>query len=199
MSQLRNIMMSKGALEPPHTLLTSCYFNNAYVDTGIIIQNSLTRMELKYSYTRSSAGFWCWGCRTNNSTARFTGQDSNSGVSVTILGTSKAVATADKTTAMECVYDGSSFSITNEGVTETQTFGTWVAGTYPFYFGRMNNGGNATASGMQGYFWYLRFWDSGNLIGEFLPAKDGSNVVCIYDTVSRTLIYGQGGTISETA
>lgn len=181
-----------------HTLLTSCYFNNAVVDTGVIIKNTFTRFDIKYSYTRTSAGYWEWGCRTTNSTDRFTGQDATNGAQIIIGNTTNTINVTDKSKAMDCTYDGTIFKITNEGSDFIDTFSGFPSGVYPFSIGRLNNGGSFTSSGMQGLFWHCRFYDTGTLIAEFLPVKDSNNTVCLYNTVSGYYHLPNNGTITET-
>lgn len=203
MSQLKNILSipkASSPLPPGIEILPYCYFKQGGINTGIIVSSTFTKIEMKYSYNNTSNGYWCWGSRTSSSSSdRFTGQDATSGVAVIVKTTNKTLTATDKKEAMELSYDGSSFTLTNEGVTSTQTYSGFPNGTYPFYFGRANNGGTYTGTGLVGYFYYLRFYDAGTLIGEFLPAKDTLNndAVGLYNTVNRNMYYPIIGTIQE--
>lgn len=63
----------------------------------------------------------------------------------------------------------------------------------PLYVGAGTNAGVADSRSFLGYIYYYRYEDAnGNLLFNGIPAKNSSNVVGMYDTVSGTFLTNQG-------
>lgn len=75
----------------------------------------------------------------------------------------------------------------------TYTMPRHVTCGLPIYLFALNNYGTGTAviyNGMKLYDW--KYWRNGTLAQHLIPVMDRSGVPCLYDTVTRTLVYNAG-------
>lgn len=62
---------------------------------------------------------------------------------------------------------------------------------YTMYIFSVNNKGSAYKSASMRLY-YMKIWDNGSLVRDYIPVLDENNVACLYDKVSGTYYYNAG-------
>ena len=95
---------------------------------------------------------------------------------------------------IEFEIENSVATITRNGtVVGTHTFTPTGTVSRELYLTGLNNNGAPAAPVGTGCLCAFKIWDgNGNLIMDMQPAKDSSNVACLYNTVMQTLYYNSG-------
>ncbi len=173
-----------------------------YIDTGVK-GNQNTKVEIKYSFyqTSSTTGSGrIFGSRGNGST---------NSANAFVIGTNSGIVSLSTTLFMQ--YGSNSAASTTEKIVLNKWFSivhsrtthnvngvdygveySSTTFTTPFnlkLFGFDNYGTTLTGVGRMAY---AKIWNGDTLIRDFIPAKNSSNVVGMYDTVSKTFFTNAG-------
>ena len=173
-----------------------------YIDTGFKPTPSTTKYETSISFDDTSTTSGLFGART------LTGGADATAVNMFCLG---------NVLRLDWPYSTSSYSIPVTTSTKynivvynntctvngTAYNGTTAKSTtklnYNFLIGNFSNGSSSTyATGMAGKIYYSRLYDNGTLIRNFVPAKNSSGTIGMYDTVGNKF-YTNAGTGTFTA
>lgn len=187
---------------PEHTLVeyiegTS---NTQYIKTNIKPSSNM-RIYCKAKITGNSSGFTVLG--TRNATydgVQFNISIANQYVVVDWFGGNDSTkrwlfnSTIAQNDVWELEIENSVATLTRNGtVAGTHTFTPTGSVSRELYLTGLNNNGAPGGSGTTGQLHEFKLWDNnGNLIMDMQPAKDESNVACLYNTVMQTLYYNQG-------
>lgn len=193
---------------PAHTLVeyiegTS---NTQYIRTNIKPASNM-HIYCKAKITGNTSSFLPFGARAATyDGAQFNINITNQTITIDWFGGNNVANrwTFNTTIAQNDVWE---FEVENSVVTLTRN-GT-IAGTHTFtptgtvsreiYLTGLNNNGVPGGAGTTGQLHAFKIWDGdGNLIMDMQPAKDESNVACMYNAVMETLYYN-AGTGSYTA
>lgn len=154
-----------------------------YIDTGIIPTDE-TKIELYFQLTNISSDKIIFGVvgqfslRWVSANAYFrviTGSRANFPTSIAGLEEHKAIIT--KTTS------------DIDGTQKTQSTNTV---TNPIFISAYNNGSSARTYAKCKY-WYFKHYEGENLIHDFIPCKNPSNEIGLYDTINK-VFYSNSGT-----
>lgn len=187
---------------PAHTLVeyiegTS---NTQYIRTNIKPASNM-HIYCKAKITGNASGFLPFGARVATyDGAQFNLNITNQTVTVDWFGGNNSANrwSLNTTIAQNDIWE---FEVENSVVTLTRN-GT-VVGTHTFtptgtvsrelYLTGLNNNGTPGGAGTTGQLYAFKIWDSNNnLIMDMQPAKDESNVACMYNAVMQTLYYNSG-------
>jgi len=187
---------------PEHTLVeyiegTS---NTQYIRTNIKPASNM-HIYCKAKITGNASGFLPFGARVATyDGAQFNLNITNQTVTVDWFGGNNSANrwSLNTTIAQNDIWE---FEVENSVVTLTRN-GT-VVGTHTFtptgtvsrelYLTGLNNNGTPGGAGTTGQLYAFKIWDSNNnLIMDMQPAKDESNVACLYNAVMQTLYYNSG-------
>ncbi len=171
-----------------------------YIDTGFRPTPSTTKYETSISFDDTSGTRGVFG-------ARISSPDANA-VNVFCIGGSARLDWADSSWLtsysvsvntkyyFECYKNSVTVNGTaHTGTTEKST----TQLTSNFYIGNFSlSGGSAYTSGMIGKIYYSRLYDNGTLVRNFVPAKNSSGTIGMYDTVGNKF-YANAGTGTFTA
>ena len=165
-----------------------------YIDTGLIA-NETTEAEIEfYDYIKNGSENPLFMV-TNNGWS-----DRNFGVNMSSTNYITFYMNCDGYTNHSHVYqgniklllngiylDGEKQTITRGSIPSTTSFTT----TYPIYIFVDNRGGTPT------YFTkyklkYLKFWDRGTIVRDFIPALDKNGTPCLFDRVEAKFYYNKG-------
>lgn len=153
-----------------------------YIDTGIIPTDE-TKIEVYFQLTNISSNRVIFGVvgqfslrwvSANEYFRVVTGSQANFPTSIDGLGEHKAIIT--KTTS------------NIDGTQKTQNTNTV---TNPIFISAYNNGSAATIYAMCKY-WYFKHYEGENLMHEFIPCKNSSNEIGLYDVVSQSFFANSG-------
>ena len=187
---------------PAHTLVEyiAGTSNTQYIRTNIKLASDM-HVYCKAKITGASSSFLPFGVR--NATydgAQFNINITNQTITIDWFGGSNVANrwTFNTTIAQNDVWE---FEVENSVVTLTRN-GT-VVGTRTFtptgtvsrelYLTGLNNNGVPGGAGTTGQLHAFKIWDGdNNLIMDMQPAKDESNVACMYNAVMQTLYYNAG-------
>lgn len=187
---------------PAHTLVeyiegTS---NTQYIRTNIKPASNM-HIYCKAKITGNTSSFLPFGARAATyDGAQFNINITNQTITIDWFGGNNVANrwTFNTTIAQNDIWE---FEVENSVVTLTRN-GT-VVGTRTFtptgtvsreiYLTGLNNNGVPGGAGTTGQLHAFKIWDGdGNLIMDMQPAKDESNVACMYNTVMQTLYYNSG-------
>ena len=79
-------------------------------------------------------------------------------------------------------FDGTSYSITRDTFTSTQ----------PIYIGAFNQTGSSLAGMMYGRIYPVEFIENGRTVRQYIPCKNGSGVIGLYEVITDTFISPSG-------
>ncbi len=157
-----------------------------YIDTGIK-PNQDTRVALEFNDLNQSVAF-LFGSRISSGNAEFgylngtsVGQGARYGAqqgTLAITHNVKLTLNANKT----------QWALSNGNTTTFQS--TTFQSTQNCALFGFNNGGSVNFVSIRVY--SCKIYDNNILIRDFIPAKDKDDIVCLYDTVSKTFFYNQG-------
>lgn len=173
----------------------------AYINTGVY-PAGVTDFGVEIKYNSSTGSKWLFGSRTAaqnkdnfglffNGTTQFWAQvGGNTGstggyFTHTVTGTHTI-----KLTTKDFTYDD-----TKTTFTTTLTAGT---AKYPLVIGTMNNAGSMDDRGFVGNIYYCTIYSGTSVIRNYVPCKNASGVVGMYDTVTGTF-YKSGSSTAFTA
>ena len=171
-----------------------------YIDTNYTWTSANHKVVAKISDVASGNNQWLWGSYTNNSNIRpgtiaITSADKLS-VGVGNVGTASNTYTIDvpttPTTLTLEVKDDNTFSLLggSTNYTDVSVSGTFIT-RIPEYIFAGNQQGAASYSS-QYKLYSLQMYDNNTLVRDFIPAKDSSGKIGMYDTVSGTFFTNQG-------
>lgn len=198
MSQLKNIMSIQQGGGLPYTPLDHCYFNNSPVSLGFKFTTDVTRLKVSFTAQNSN---WILGARDyQTSSERFTIQaGTTTSIATNNISATTTTNIGNLSSRIDYTYDGSVITIANNSNTYTSndTRG-FPNGARVVMLGSIRNGSTIqTANTLTGYFWGMEVDVNNVLAYNFIPVKDGSSVVCLYETVNGTFLYPSSGTLTE--
>lgn len=173
-------------------------YNTQYIKSGIVTDSSM-KLYCKLQNLGNSLNFG-WGARN----ATYDGsQMSISATNQNVVIDWFGAAAADRWTISTSVTSSDIFELTienNVGVLTkngtniaTHTFTPTATITRELYITGFDNNGVIGAAGANGRLYAFKIWDSNNdLILDLVPAKDSSDVACVYNRVTDTIYYNQG-------
>lgn len=173
-------------------------YNAQYIKSGIVTDSSM-KIYCKIQNLGNSLNFG-WGARN----ATYDGsQMSISATNQNVVIDWFGAAAADRWTVSTSVTSSDIFELTienNVGVLTkngtniaTHTFTPTATITRELYITGFDNNGVIGAAGASGRLYAFKIWDSNNdLILDLVPAKDSSDVACVYNRVTDTIYYNQG-------
>lgn len=171
-----------------------------YIDTGFKPNNNTRVVMDFYMKNDSKATQYIFGARTNTSTQRYDFLWSSSASSYTSL-IYNGNAVNYKLEGVEAngrhFVEKDKTTTTLDGVSVTSDNTNAFTAAYTMYIGTCNNAGSALA-GLTGSVYYCTIYDNGTLIRDFVPCKNASGVVGMYDTVNN-VFYGNSGSGAFTA
>ena len=153
-----------------------------YIDTGFK-PNQDTRVQVKYSY--SSEGF-ILGAETAWKSNSYDIHDKLVAYNNTSVNFSSANPT---NTVIEADFNKNSYSDSN-GKTASLTYATFSSGLNLYLFG--SNRGGTLNEGMTGKIYSCKIYDNGTLVRYFIPCKNSSGTVGMYDVVNGTFYLNSG-------
>lgn len=164
-----------------------------YIDTGIK-PNQNTRIDAEIETTDAGIPYFFWGARTSSETVNFCLLRVGSGVRAD-YGESKLKVIDTPSTGKVAISQNKNVC-TYGSTTITNTASTF-ASQYPLYLFAANTGGTA------GYFGRhklhsCKIYDNGTLVRNFIPARNSSGTLGLYDTVNG-VFYANKGTGAFTA
>lgn len=158
-----------------------------YIDTGIK-PNQNTRIDAEVETTDTGIPYFFWGARTSSETVNFCLLRVGSGVradygesKLKVMDTPSAGKVAISQIKNVCTYGST---------TATNTASTF-ASQYPLYLFAANTGGTA------GYFgrhklYSCKIYDDGALVRNFIPVRNSSGALGLYDTVNGAFYTNEG-------
>lgn len=181
LSLTTHILHKEGAYTPLEYIQSS---GTQYIVTDYT-PNSETTIELQYRLTsgNNSQGLLsAYSTWADNSYLLYT----YNGVNWT-FGGKKIAAPADISTIYTLnLYKG---RIIRNGTTVTDvTTGTFTNINCPIWLFK------AASNQYPAYYklYYFKIWQNNELVRNFIPVKDESNIVCLYDTVTKEFFYNSG-------
>lgn len=168
-----------------------------YIKSGVIPSSS---MNVYCKVQNTGTGVFICGARNvTYDGLQMSVNSSNQNVVIDYFGSSAA----DRWTVSTTVTADDIFELTIENNVATLKRNGTVIGNNTFtpsatisrelYLTGFNNNGALGSAGATGRLYAFKLWDSNNnLILDMIPAKDGSGVACMYNSVTDTLYYNQG-------
>lgn len=188
-------------VEPPYTELEYIQSTGTqYIDTGFKPNNN-SKVEINMYYkkgTSSNVGMFLYGARNEGAVAMFgcyidASTDLSHGDRVEArYGTQNASRLSISNASRHYfIQDKNKFIIDNS---TTQTLNTATFQTnYNMTIFAMNTGGTVGTYTLNGNrLYYMRIYDNGNLVRDFIPVLDSNNVPCLYDKVTKSFFYNAG-------
>ena len=164
-----------------------------YINTGFK-PNQDTRIDAEIETTDTGIPYFFWGARTSSETINFCLLRVGSGVRAD-YGESKLKVTDTPSTGKVPISQNK--NICTYGTKTVTNTASSFASQYPLYLFAANTGGTA------GYFgrhklYNCKIYDNGVLVRNFVPARNSSGALGLYDTVNSTF-YTNAGTGTFTA
>jgi hypothetical protein len=159
-----------------------------YIDTGFV-PNSNSRINIRFQFLASvSATNAIYGARTAWANSMSTFELTTAGAMIFGYGT-KYVSITPK--ALEVVeYDMNKNVASANGSTSTITANTFTAPCPAYLFAENNNG--SPSSFATGRMYSCKIYDNGSLVRNFVPCKNSSGTVGLYDTVNSVFYTNAG-------
>lgn len=163
-----------------------------YIDTGFT-PNQNTKVELDYKITQDlSTGFPFFGSRTSASSNGYSYQRYGSGVMGGQYGSNIANSTIPPDLNRHIVIrDKNKIYLDGTEIASNPTSTFTCPGN--LYLNAMNNNGTAAVQNCGVTYYYMKIYDNGTLVRDYIPAIDENGVGYMFDRVSHT-IYDNAGT-----
>ena len=161
-----------------------------YIDTGFI-PNQDTKVELGAKITRDlSSGFPYFGSRTSSTSNGYSFQRYSNGKFGGQYGTKINNSTKAVDTNFHIILKDKNIIYMDGVIIETQDTATF---TCPgnMYINAMNNNGTAAVQDCNVAYYYMKIWDNGNLIRDYIPVLDPNGRPAMYDKVEGKTYYNQ--------
>lgn len=191
--------MAKGYVGTPSSYTPVEYIESSgtqYIDTGLKT-NEISRIEAVASntfglnYQGITYGNSLFGARVSASNSNF--QYAN-GAYNEFFGNGTAQLSITRNTStniLTITYSKTSYNITSTNYNVNGSLSVTIATPLDIYvFGLNNNGANA--GGTWKVYTFKMYDTSNNLVRNYIPVVDQSNVACLYDLVQGNLYYNQG-------
>lgn len=200
MSNFRRLLQASQQ-EPSYTELEYIECTGTqYIDTGIVANSDTTSFELDYNLLAiSDTDFYgVIGARVNYNKGRF-GAISNKGNtysywgidSVDYLFNNKTVTlVGDNIITYNRVASKTYYINSTSIINITESFSTGTTLSLGAIHRQNDNSYIYPAVGLR--IKRFKLWDNGELVLDLVPAKDTSNVICMFDLISRKYFYNSG-------
>lgn len=162
-----------------------------YINTGYI-PNSSSRVVADVGFENVTAAMHIFGARTAAANAAFSCSIyyAIDGAFQSEYGTN--VVRPTTTWNGRHLIDKNKNVFTLDGTATTQTAQSFTC-TYPLYVFTTNNGGSTHAEMCKMKLYSMQVYDNGTLVRDFIPCKNASGEIGLYDTVNAAF-YGNAGT-----
>ena len=202
MSNFRRLLQASQQ-EPSYTELEYIECTGTqYIDTGIVANSDTTSFELDYNLLAKSETYYYGiiGARINSNDGRLhattitnkAGGDSvwGKGSGAYILPTGTVTLVGDNIITYNRVAS-KTYYINSTSITETtESFSTGTTLSLGAIHRQNENSYAYPAVGLR--IKRFKLWDNGELVLDLVPAKDTSNVICMFDLISRKYFYNAG-------
>lgn len=196
MSNFRRLLQAQ---EPSYTELEYIECTGTqYIDTGIVANSDTTSFEFDYNLlAKPNTYYGVIGARVNYNKGRF-GAISNKGNtysywgidSVDYLFKGTATLVGDNIITYNRVASKTYYINSTSIINITESFSTGATLSLGAIHRQNDNSYIYPAVGLR--IKRFKLWENGELVLDLVPAKDTSNVICMFDLISRKYFYNAG-------